>query len=61
MKLVVCPFCGVASQVAHPSQEACIEALQSEIERTRALLTHAGDSFVIRHPRPAVDDDSEQQ
>jgi hypothetical protein len=60
MKFVVCPFCGVASEVAHPTQEACIEALQSEIARTRAILTHVGDSLVIRPQQPAPDEDTEQ-
>jgi hypothetical protein len=60
MKFVVCPFCGVASEGAHPSQEACIEALQSEIARTRAILTHVGDSPVIRPPEPESDEDTEQ-
>ena len=38
MKFTVCPFCGVVSESAHDSQEACIRALQSEIERTRRVL-----------------------
>jgi uncharacterized Zn finger protein (UPF0148 family) len=59
MKFVVCPFCGVASEVAHPSQEACIQALQSEIERTRAMLTHAANSLVVRSRRPEPDEDAE--
>ncbi|CAN5688757.1 hypothetical protein BH18ACI5_BH18ACI5_05110 [soil metagenome] len=60
MKFVVCPFCGVASEVAHPSQEACIEALQSEIARTRAILAHVGDSLVVRAPQPETDEGNEQ-
>ena len=60
MKLMVCPFCGVASEVAHRSQEACIEALQSEIERTRAILTHVADSIVI-HPRSSEPDEDIDQ
>ncbi|MEO5895224.1 MAG: hypothetical protein ABIS06_05950 [Vicinamibacterales bacterium] len=59
MKFVVCPFCGVASEVAHPSQEACIEALQSEIARTRAILAHVGDSLVIRASDPESDRENE--
>jgi len=60
MKFVVCPFCGVACEVAHPSQEACIEALQSEIARTRAILAHVGESLVIRAPKLESDEDNEQ-
>ena len=59
MKFVVCPFCGVASEVAHPSQEACIEALQFEIARTRAILAHVGNSLVIRARGVESDEGSE--
>lgn len=38
MKFTVCPFCGVVSESAHDSQEACIHALQSEIDRMRRAL-----------------------
>ena len=43
-----CPFCGVASDVPHETQEGCIEALQAEIARVRGLLetpmlTHLSD------------------
>lgn len=38
MKAVVCPFCGVVSDAPHETQQACIEALQSEIARTRRVL-----------------------
>ena len=33
-----CPFCGVDTQVPHDTQQACIQALQAEIERVRRLL-----------------------
>lgn len=35
---VICPFCGLLSEVPHPSQSACIEALRLEVERTRRML-----------------------
>ena len=38
MVFTVCPSCGIASEHPHDSQEACIEALHSEIEKTRQLL-----------------------
>jgi hypothetical protein len=34
----VCPFCGVATDVAHESQEGCIAALHEEIHRMRDIL-----------------------
>ena len=47
MKFTVCPFCGVVSESAHDSQEACIRALQSEIERTRQVLTQVAEAGTI--------------
>jgi hypothetical protein len=38
--LRACPFCGVASDVNHETQEGCIAALQSEIARMRSILSH---------------------
>jgi hypothetical protein len=58
MNFMVCPFCGVASEVAHDSQQACIKALQAEIERTRAVLTNVGEP--LRRPRRESGDDSQQ-
>ena len=39
MSFTVCPFCGVASETPHDTQETCIAALRAEIERAQALLT----------------------
>jgi hypothetical protein len=36
----VCPFCGMATDVPHESQEGCIEALQAEIARVRGVLQY---------------------
>jgi hypothetical protein len=33
-----CPFCGMAVQVPHETQAACIAALHAEIGRTRDVL-----------------------
>ena len=33
-----CPFCGLLDGSAHETQEACIEALHSEITRLRDIL-----------------------
>lgn len=35
-----CPFCGVAVNVPHETQEVCIEALHVEIARMRDVLGH---------------------
>ncbi len=35
-----CPFCGVAADVPHETQEVCIEALHVEIARMRGVLDH---------------------
>lgn len=37
---IVCPFCGVTTDVAHETQEGCIEALHVEIARMRELLEY---------------------
>jgi hypothetical protein len=33
-----CPFCGVAAEAPHETQEACIAALNVEIARMRELI-----------------------
>ena len=33
-----CPFCGVETDVAHETQQGCIDALRSEILRVRDIL-----------------------
>jgi hypothetical protein len=38
MKASVCPFCDVASDVPHHTQQGCIDALQQEIARIRQVL-----------------------
>lgn len=53
--LKVCPFCGVASEVPHETQEACIEALHAEIGRMRAVLEHVREASAA----PRGDDDAE--
>ena len=50
-----CPFCGVATEVPHETQEGCIQALHAEIARMRAVLDHV---YSVQVPRPS-DDDSE--
>ena len=36
--MLVCPFCGLATESAHETQSACIEALQTEISRVRQIV-----------------------
>jgi hypothetical protein len=38
----VCPFCGVATEVPHETQEGCIAALHTEIVRMRDVLGNMG-------------------
>jgi hypothetical protein len=49
-----CPYCGVSADVAHETQEACIEALHAEITRVREILQHVRSVAV---PGPADLDD----
>lgn len=61
MKFTVCPFCGVVGESPHDSQEACIRALQSEIERTRRVLTQVEEASSVPGlrdtSRPTSDDE----
>jgi coproporphyrinogen III oxidase-like Fe-S oxidoreductase len=41
MKATSCPFCGIATEVPHETQEGCIEALHREIRRVRELLAQS--------------------
>jgi uncharacterized Zn finger protein (UPF0148 family) len=56
MKAVVCPFCGIASEVPHETQEGCIRALQAEITRTRRILESITEP--LRPPKITIDEDS---
>lgn len=38
MKATTCPFCGLATDVPHNTQESCIEALHGEIAKMRRIL-----------------------
>ena len=51
MTAKVCPFCGVATDVPHETQEGCIAALHGEIARMRNVLDHA-KSVGPREPPP---------
>jgi hypothetical protein len=53
----LCPFCGIASDAPHDTQEACLDALRAEISRTQSLLTRStpvsGTPFPV--PRTGAD------
>ena len=36
----ICPFCGLATDVPHETQQGCIAALHGEIARMRQVLDH---------------------
>ena len=54
----ICPFCGVATDAPHETQEGCIEALHAEIAKMRAVLDHVRSAAV---PGPAPQDDDEPE
>jgi hypothetical protein len=51
-----CPFCGLAADVNHETQEGCIEALHAEIGRMRGILASLKPAGVP--PLPSVEDDA---
>ena len=57
MKSVVCPFCGVVGEAPHETQRACIDALQSEIARTREILQHMTEPL----PPASIGEESDPQ
>ena len=57
MKPVICPFCGVVTDARHDTQQACIDALQSEIAITRRLLDRTTES---KQP-PSFKEDEDRQ
>jgi hypothetical protein len=40
VRVIVCPFCGVTTDVPHETQEGCIAALHAEIARMREILEY---------------------
>ena len=56
MKSVICPFCGMATEARHETQDACIQALQAEIQRTRRVLEHVTEP--LRPPTTATDEEA---
>ena len=52
--MLTCPFCGVVTESPHETQQGCIDALQAEIARVRAVLKHVHSAEV---PLPQEDAD----
>ena len=52
---VACPFCGVATLVAHETQEACIAALHAEIGRMRGILATLKPTGITRPTEDPAD------
>jgi len=46
-----CPFCGVDTATPHETQEGCIQALNAEIARVKAVLSHVQSAAV---PGPSL-------
>lgn len=55
MKAILCPFCGMATDVPHESQQGCIAALNAEIARTRQILENVTEP--LRAPLIAEDEE----
>ena len=53
-----CPFCGVATTTRHETQQACIEALNSEIAQTRRVLENVTESHP---PEPDREESQDKQ
>ena len=52
--MATCPFCGVAAEAPHDTQEGCIEALHAEIARMRTVLDHVYSAEVPGPEEPPV-------
>ena len=50
-----CPFCGIVTGEPHQSEEACIAALHSEIDRVRVVVDCLR-SAVVPGPAEPVDE-----
>jgi hypothetical protein len=58
MSVSICPFCGVPTETPHETQAGCIEALNVEIAKMRAVLEQVR-SAAVPGPVPQEDDESE--
>jgi hypothetical protein len=53
-----CPFCGIATETRHETQQVCIAALHAEIARTRRILANVSSQ---RPAEPASENDRDRQ
>lgn len=54
MKMIICPFCGLGTDVPHETQEGCIAALHGEIARMRQVLSYVKSATHV--PQAPVED-----
>ena len=50
--MIVCPFCGLATESPHETQGACIAALHAEISRVREIVSRMRDEEPPAGPPP---------
>jgi hypothetical protein len=55
----ICPFCGIVTEAPHETQTGCIQALNAEIARMRAVLDHVRSTAVPKPSDPEEEDDQE--
>jgi hypothetical protein len=55
----ICPFCGVVTEAPHETQKGCIEALNREIAKMRAVLEQVR-SAAVPGPAPLEDEEAEE-
>lgn len=56
--MAICPFCGVVTETPHETQASCIDALNAEIARMRAVLDRVR-SAAVPDPPPVEEDEPE--
>jgi hypothetical protein len=52
--MLVCPFCGLATDSPHETQAACIEALHAEISRVRDIVGKRKEEDPDTRPEPGI-------
>jgi hypothetical protein len=55
----ICPFCGIVTEAPHETQEGCIEALNVEVAKMRAVLEQVR-SAAVPGPVPREDEEAEE-
>jgi hypothetical protein len=52
--MIVCPFCGLATELPHETQATCIEALHEEISHVREIVERMKDAAPPALPKHRV-------